>query len=93
MTIGSAQSLAMASSGADPDASQMLDFITELNPRRRSFEMQVLRVFLSIGLKAILNGTVAGERDRPRLLEELARKLREGAEQTAGATGATTPTT
>ena len=49
----------------------------ELDPLRRSFQMQVLRVFLSIGLKAMLNGTL----DR-----EVAR-----AEQTAGANGATTP--
>jgi hypothetical protein len=69
----------------------------ELDPLRRSFRMQVLRVFLSIGVKAILNGTlareVARERNRQGLLEELDRKLRERAEQTAEANGATTPTT
>ena len=53
----------------------------ELDPLRRSFQMQVLRVFLSIGLKAMLDGTLAREvtreRDRQRLIEELDRKLRE----------------
>jgi hypothetical protein len=53
----------------------------ELDPLRRSFQMQVLRVFLSIGLKAMLNGTLdreaARERNRQRVLDELDRKLRE----------------
>ena len=69
----------------------------ELDPLRRSFQMQVLRVFLSIGLNAMLNGTldreVARARDGPRLLDELDRKLRERADQAAGANGATTPAT
>jgi len=46
----------------------------ELDPLRRAFQMQVLRVFLSIGLKAMLNGTLdreaARERDGQRLLED-----------------------
>jgi hypothetical protein len=62
----------------------------ELDPLRRSFWMQVLRVFLSIGLKAMLNGTLdreaARERDGPRLLDQLDRNLRERARQTAGRT-------
>ena len=53
----------------------------ELDPLRRAFQMQVLRVFLSIGLKAMLNGTLdreaARERNRQSILEELHRKLRE----------------
>ena len=69
----------------------------ELDPLRRSFQMQVLRVFLSIGLKAMLDGTLAREvtreRNRQRLLDELDRKLRQRAEQTAGANRVTTPTT
>ena len=63
----------------------------ELDPLRRSFQMQVLRVFLSIGLKAMLNGTfareAARERNRQSILEGLDRKLRERAKQTAGANG------
>ena len=69
----------------------------ELDPLRRSFRAQVMRIFLSIGVKAILNGTldreVARERDRQGLLEELDRKLRQRAEQTAAASGATKPAT
>jgi len=68
----------------------------ELDPLRCSFQMQVLRVFLSIGLKAMLNGTLdreaARERNRQRVLDELDRKLRERLERTAGANGTTTPT-
>ena len=47
--------------------------------------MQVLRVFLSIGLKAMLNGTLdreaARERLRQRAVDELNRNLCERAEQ------------
>jgi len=57
--------------------------ITELDPLRQSFQMQVLRVFLLIGLKAVLDGTLAREatreRDRERILEELARGFEEHA--------------
>ena len=38
----------------------------ELDPLRRAFQMQVLRVFLSIGLKAMLNGTLDREAARER---------------------------
>jgi hypothetical protein len=67
----------------------------ELDPLQRSFQMQVLRVFLSIGLKAMLNGTLdreaARERDRQRVPDELDRKPRGRLELTAGANGTTTP--
>jgi hypothetical protein len=67
-----------------------------LDPLRRSMQMQVMRVLLPIGMKAVLDGSLdrdlARERDRQRLLEELNRNLRERLEQTAGANGATTPT-
>jgi hypothetical protein len=52
--------------------------ITELDPLRLSFQMQVIRDLLKIGVKAVLDGTlareVARERDRWRVLEELARR-------------------
>jgi hypothetical protein len=52
--------------------------ITELDPLRLSFQMQVIRVLLKIGLKAVLDGTLdreaARERNRERLLAELARR-------------------
>ena len=70
-----------------------------LDPVRRSMQMQGMRILLPIGIKAALDGSLdrdlARERDRQRLLEELSRKLREPLEleQTAGANGATTPTT
>jgi hypothetical protein len=52
--------------------------ITELDPLRLSFQMQVTRVFLRIGLKAVLDGTLAREaardRDRERTFAELARR-------------------
>jgi hypothetical protein len=51
--------------------------ITKLDPLRPSFQMQVIRVLLKIGVKAQLNGTLAREaareRNRERILEELAR--------------------
>jgi hypothetical protein len=54
--------------------------ITELDPLRRSFQWQVMRVLWSIGIKAMLDGTLAREaareRNRQRVLEELNRKLR-----------------
>ena len=69
----------------------------ELDPFRLSVRMQVMRVVFMIGLKAHLDGTLAcaaaRERDGRRLLEELDSRLRERAEQTAGANGATTPAT
>ena len=61
--------------------------ITELDPLRQSFQMQVLRVFLLIGLKAVLDGTLAREaareRDRERILEELSRGFAERAARDA----------
>ena len=69
----------------------------ELDPFRLSVRMQVMRVVFMIGLKAHPDGTLAcaaaRERDGRRLLEELDRGLRERAEQTAGANGASTPAT
>jgi len=60
-------------------------------------QMQVMRILLPIGIKAVLDGSLerdlARERDRQRLLDELSRKLREPLKQGAGANGATTPTT
>jgi hypothetical protein len=54
--------------------------ITELDPLRCSFQMQVMRILLRIGVKAVLDGTLAREaareRDRERLLAEMARDLR-----------------
>src|SRR5215472_6921081 len=54
--------------------------IGELDPFRLSVRMQVTRVVFMIGLKAHLDGTLARaaarERDGPRLLDELDRKLR-----------------
>jgi hypothetical protein len=50
--------------------------ITELDPLRLTFQMQVMRVFLRIALKAVLDGTLAREaargRARDRILAELA---------------------
>src|SRR5262249_45901267 len=52
--------------------------IADLDPLRLSFQMQVMRVFLRIGLKAVLDGTLAREavreRDRQRIVEELTRR-------------------
>src|SRR6516162_6875074 len=65
--------------------------ITELDPLRRSMQMQVIRVLLPIGIKAVLDGSLhrdlARERNRAAVLEELDRKLRERLGQTAGANG------
>jgi hypothetical protein len=51
--------------------------ITELDPLRQSFQWQVMRVLWSIGLKAMLDGTLdrelARERDRERIVAELVR--------------------
>jgi hypothetical protein len=53
--------------------------ITDLDPLRRSFQMQVMRVLLPIGIKAALDGSLdrdlARERNRAAMLEELGRKL------------------
>jgi hypothetical protein len=53
-----------------------------LDPLRRSFQMQVMRVLLPIGIKALLDGTLARkaarERDRAAVLDDLARKLGAG---------------
>jgi hypothetical protein len=53
--------------------------ITELDPLRQSFQWQVMRVLWSIGIKAMLDGTLARdlarERNRAAMLEELARDL------------------
>ena len=54
---------------------------TELDPLRCSFQMQVMRVLLAIGVKALLDGKLgreaARERERQRVLEELARGFTE----------------
>jgi len=54
--------------------------ITELDPLRRSFQMQVMRVLLPIGIKAALDGSLDRELERDRnrtaALDELERKLR-----------------
>jgi hypothetical protein len=51
-----------------------------LDPLRLSLKMQVIRIIFRIGTKEMLNGTLAREaareRDRPRVLAELARDLR-----------------
>ena len=53
--------------------------ITELDPLRRSFQMQVLHVMLPIGIKAALDGGLdrdaARERNRAAVIEELASNL------------------
>jgi len=52
--------------------------ITELDPLRLSFQMQVINVFLRISLKAALDGTLAceaaRERERERILSDLTRR-------------------
>src|SRR5262249_3632584 len=52
--------------------------ITDLDPLRLSFQMQVMRVLLRIGPKAMLDGSLdreaARERDWQRVVDELARK-------------------
>jgi len=49
---------------------------------RQSFQWQVMRVLWSIGIKALLDGTLAREaareRDRAAMLKELARDLSAG---------------
>src|SRR5215469_4224131 len=54
--------------------------ITEIDPLRRSFQMQVMRILLPIGIKAYLDRSLdraAGrERNRATVLGELDRKLR-----------------
>ena len=54
--------------------------ITDLDPLRRSMQMQVMRVLLRIGIKAALDGSLdreaAFERDRERILDELLRDLK-----------------
>ena len=56
--------------------------ITELDPLRRSFQMQVMRVLLPIGIKALLDGSLdreaQRERNRAAVLEELAHDLSSG---------------
>ena len=53
--------------------------ITDLDQLRRSFQWQVMRVLLSIGIKAALDGSLdrelARERNRSAVLEEFARQL------------------
>ena len=48
--------------------------ITDLDPLRLSFLMQVMRIFLRIGLKAVLDGTLARDRDQQRILADLTRR-------------------
>jgi hypothetical protein len=54
--------------------------LDELDPVRRSMRMQVLRVIMPIGIKALLDGKLgreaARERNRQRILAEFARDLR-----------------
>ena len=53
--------------------------IIELDPLRQSFQWQVTRVLLSIGIKALLDGSLdreaARDRNRAVVLEKLARDL------------------
>jgi hypothetical protein len=53
--------------------------ITHLDPVRRSMQLQVMRILLPIGIKAMLDGSLdrdlARERSRAAVLEELDRKL------------------
>ena len=53
--------------------------ITELDPLRRSMQMQVMRVLLPIGIKAVLDGSLdrdlARERNGTAVLDELGRKF------------------
>jgi hypothetical protein len=55
--------------------------IAELDRFRLSVRLQVMRIILAIGAKAYLDGTLgreaARERDRERILAEMARKLRD----------------
>jgi hypothetical protein len=55
--------------------------IAELDPFRLSMRMQVMRIVLAIGIKALLDGKLvrdaARERNRDAVLEELARRLRD----------------
>jgi hypothetical protein len=57
--------------------------ITKLDPLRISFQMQVMRILLRIGLKAMLDGTLGREaireRDRERVLAALIRQFEEAA--------------
>jgi hypothetical protein len=56
-----------------------------LDPVRRSMQMQVMRVLLPIGIKAVLDGSfdreLARERNRAAVLEALARDLGAGEEK------------
>ena len=56
--------------------------ITELDPLRRSMQMQIMRILLSICMKAVLDGSLdrelARERNRDAVLEALARDLGAG---------------
>ena len=69
--------------------------LDKLDPVRRSMRMQVLRVILRIGIKALLNGKLgreaARERDRQRLLAELTRDLRSAESRPETGTGKTRP--
>ena len=47
--------------------------ITELDPVRRSMQMQVMRILWRICIKAVLDGS--RDRNRPAVLDELHRKL------------------
>jgi len=55
--------------------------ITELDPRRRSFQMQVIRVLLKIGVKAMLDGRLGREAARERDLERIFGELLRGFEE------------
>jgi hypothetical protein len=60
-----------------------------LDPLRRSMQMQVIRLLLPIGIKALLDGQLgrdaARERNRPAVLEELARRFRDKPNSAAAA--------
>jgi hypothetical protein len=57
--------------------------ISEVGPLRFSFQMQVMRILLRIGLKAMLDGTLSREaardRDKDRILGEFIRRFEEAA--------------
>jgi hypothetical protein len=59
--------------------------ITELDPLRLSFQMQVIRVLLKIGVKAMLDGTLDREAARERNRELVLGELVRGFEATQGA--------
>jgi hypothetical protein len=53
--------------------------ITELDPLRLSFHMQVMRIFLRIGLNSVLDGTLACEAARERATGSASSQILRGA--------------